>query len=215
MSRPATDARCPRPARGHERRRESRQTAVLRVALLTSERGACFCLLKNVSANGFQARVYGDVRAADCVTIDIPDETVLRGTIIWCRDGDIGVRLRREIDPSTVLRLNDQAETQKRRRLPRIRISAPVTLTMAGHVYRGELLDISHSGALATTSPAMSAQGPVTMTLPDLDPIKGQVRWLDDQKVGIFFNTPLSLQALAAWLSRRNSGTRPNLQACA
>jgi len=215
MSRPATDARCPRPGRGHERRSESRQTAVLRVALLTSERGACFCLLKNVSANGFQARVYGDVRAADCVTIDIPDETVLRGTIIWCRDGDIGVRLRREIDPSTVLRLNDQAETQKRRRLPRIRISAPVTLTMAGHVYRGELLDISHSGALATTSPAMSAQGPVTLTLPDLDPIKGQVRWLDDQKVGIFFNTPLSLQALAAWLSRRSSGTGPNLQACA
>jgi hypothetical protein len=61
----------------------------------------------------------------------------------------------------------------------------------------------------------LPAQGPVTLTLPDLDPIKGQVRWLDDQKVGIFFNTPLSLQALGAWLSRRNSGTGPNLQACA
>ena len=215
MSRPATEARCPRPGRGHERRSECRQTAVLRVALLTSERGTCFCLLKNVSANGFQARVYGDVHAADSVIIDIPDETVLRGTVIWRRDGDIGVRLRREIDPSTVLRLNDQAETQKRRRLPRIRVSAPVTLRMAHRVYRGELLDISHSGALATTSPAMPAQGPVTLTLPDLDPIKGQVRWLDDHRVGIFFNTPLSLQALAAWLSRRNSGAGPGLQACA
>jgi len=215
MSRPASEARCPRPGRGHERRRESRQTAVLRVALLTSERGACFCLLKNVSANGFQARSYGDVRVADFVTILIPDENVLRGTVIWCRDGDIGVRLRREIDPSTVLRLNDQAETQKRRRLPRIRVSAPVTLKMADRVYRGELLDISHSGALATTTPALPAQGPVTLTLPDLDPIKGQVRWLDDQKVGIFFNTPLSLQALGAWLSRRNGGSGPNLQACA
>ena len=215
MSRPATEARCPRPGRGHERRGESRQTAVLRVALLTSERGTCFCLLKNVSANGFQARVYGEVREADCVTIDIPDETVLKGTVIWCRNGDIGVRLRREIDPNTVLRLNDQDETQKRRRLPRIRVSAPVTLKMADRVYRGELLDISHSGALATTTPAMPAQGPVTLTLPDLEPIKGQIRWLDDRRVGIFFNTPLSMQALAAWLSRQDGGTGPNLQACA
>jgi len=187
----------------------------MRVALLTSARGTSFCLLNNVSANGLQARIYGDVRRADQVTIDVPDENSFEGRIVWCRGGSVGVRLRRPIDPSTVLRLNYDEGAQKRRRLPRIQLSVRVTLKLGDLVYKGDLQDISNSGAMVTTAVAVSQAGPAILILPGLDPVNGQVRWQDGQRVGIFFNSPLPLQRLAAWLSDHLELDGPDLAACA
>ncbi|HEX6660491.1 MAG TPA: PilZ domain-containing protein [Sphingomicrobium sp.] len=202
MPNPATKSDA-MPGPHFDRRSEFRETAVLRVALLTSKRGTCFCLLTNMSANGFQARIYGDVRASDQVTLDVPDETQFHGTVVWCHDGYIGVRLRRRIEPKTVLRMNDNGDARKRRRLPRLQVNMHVTLKISQMSFDGELQDISNSGAMIAMADAMAYAGPVMLVLPNLEPIKGQVRWLDNDKVGISFNSPLSLQDLASWLSQR------------
>jgi len=176
---------------------------VLRVALLTSERGTSFCLLKNISANGFHARTYGDVRETDQVTVDIPDENTFRGTVIWRRDEHIGVQLRCPIDPNTVLRLNHEVQKERRRRLPRIRISAQVTVKIGERSLRGELTDISHSGAMVRMAVPIASPSPAVLKLPGFGWIESQIRWIDEQKIGILFNAPVPLQALGAWMDYR------------
>ena len=213
MSNPGSQRQVSQSRFPSDRRADCRQTAVLRVGLLTNERGTSFCLLNNVSANGFQARIYGDVRPADQVTVDVPDENKFLGTVIWCREGNIGVRLKRPIDPSTVLRLNSDAGPQRRRRLPRIQLRVRVALKIGERSYKGDLQDISSSGALVATTAPIADIGPVILILPGFGPIKGQVRWQDELRVGIFFNTPVALKSLANWLVDKAPPTRSELAA--
>ena len=66
-----------------ERRRQVRQLALLRVALLHSGGVSDICVVRNVSPNGLSARVYRKFRAGDAVEIEFRSGELLGGSVVW------------------------------------------------------------------------------------------------------------------------------------
>jgi hypothetical protein len=130
-----------------ERRRQIRQLALLRVALLHAAGVSDICVVRNVSPNGLSARVYRKFRAGDRVEIEFRSGELLAGSVVWEEEYDVGVVFPRPIDVAQVLASRWSTQAEKRRSLPRI------TLDCAGQLSNGlrsvdvTLRDISQGGA--------------------------------------------------------------------
>src|SRR3954462_1346960 len=86
-----------------ERRRQIRQLALLRVALLHAGGASDICVVRNVSPNGLSARVYRKFRDGDEVEIEFRSGELLAGSVVWEEEYDIGVVFPRPIDVAQVL----------------------------------------------------------------------------------------------------------------
>src|SRR3954452_14525071 len=86
-----------------ERRRQLRQLALLRVALLHSGGASDICVVRNVSPNGLSARVFRKLSAGDDVEIEFRSGELLAGSVVWGEEFDIGVVFARPIDVAQVL----------------------------------------------------------------------------------------------------------------
>src|SRR3954454_14269894 len=81
-----------------ERRRQIRQLALLRVALLHAGGASDICVVRNVSPNGLSARVYRKFRDGDEVEIEFRSGELLAGSVVWEEEYDIGIVFPRPID---------------------------------------------------------------------------------------------------------------------
>lgn len=186
-----------------ERRSEFRKTSILRLALMDSSGCTQLCRITNISHQGVQATVFGSVTADSEVSIRVPDEITLDGRIVWVRDRSVGIKLGTPLAHSTLLRFTgEQKGSGRRRRSPRLQISAPACLRSGGRTYAVELVDISPSGAMVRTTLPLPGLGPIVLDALGLPRIAGQIRWLGDLRAGILFNEPVPLETLTHWLRR-------------
>jgi hypothetical protein len=66
------------------------------------------------------------------------------------------------------------------------------------------LRDISQGGArVQIPAPAMELGQIVHLSLPDLPPAAGAVRWVGGAEVGISFNECIAFEQLARWIHER------------
>lgn len=187
--------------RRRDRRSEVRQTSILRLALIDAGGAAQLCRITNVSPQGLQATVFGSAIAGTAVTIRVPDDVTLAGTIVWVKNRCIGIKLDQPLPQSALLRFGGEAAgAAKRRRLPRIEIAATGVLRSASGTYAVEILDISPGGAMVRTPYALPALGPIVLDVSGLPKIGGQIRWLDGTRAGLLFNEAIPLQALTDWI---------------
>lgn len=185
----------------HDRRSQARQTSVLRLALFDADGFTQLCRITNVSLQGLQATVFGSASAGTKVRIRVPDEVSLEGTIVWAKRNCVGIKLDEPLAYSSLLRFGgDGTAHGRRRRLPRIRIAAPASLTSGGRSYPVELTDISPSGAMVRTREPLPPRGPISLNVLGLPRIDAQIRWAADGRAGLLFNQAIELRTLTDWI---------------
>jgi hypothetical protein len=62
------------------------------------------------------------------------------------------------------------------------------------------LRDISQGGASLESEARAAGLGKVQLSLPDLPPIAGVVRWISGPSLGVSFNECLAFETLARWI---------------
>lgn len=68
------------------------------------------------------------------------------------------------------------------------------------------LRDISQGGASLESQAQAAGLGKVQLSLPDLPPIAGLVRWTSGANLGVSFNEFLAFETLARWIQARREG---------
>jgi hypothetical protein len=186
-----------------ERRREPRYTLILRAGVLEQEGRTSFCLVKNISSAGIQLKVYSrPVLGADA-TLRVADEQPVSGRLVWIKDGNAGISFREELDPATLLRVQQKLKPKRRRALPRVAVEASAILRTRGNTLRATLCDISNLGARLRVSADLKAGDKATVEFPELPSISAYVRWADDEEAGLAFETPIPMQIIANWIEGR------------
>ena len=189
-----------------ERRRQVRQLALLRVALLHSGGVSDICVVRNVSPEGLSARVYRKLSAGDEVEIEFRSGELLAGSVVWEQENDVGVVFPRPIDVAQVLASRWSTQSEKRRALPRITVDCAGQLSNGLRSVDVILRDISQGGASLESEAHAAGLGKVRLSLPDLPPIAGVVRWISGQNLGVSFNECLAFETLARWIQAHREG---------
>jgi hypothetical protein len=189
-----------------DRRGQIRQVALLRVALLHAGGASDICVVKNVSPNGLSARVYRKLAPGEQVELEFRSGELLAGSVIWEREGDVGIVFPERIDVTAVLASHTVMEATKRRALPRISVQCTGQLSTGLRSMDIVLRDISQGGASLETKTQMTNLGKVRLSLPDLPPIAGVVRWISGSTVGVSFNQYIAFEQLARWIQARREG---------
>lgn len=189
-----------------DRRRQIRQVALLRVALLHADGTSDICVVKNISPNGLSARAYRKLSAGEQVEIEFRSGELLAGSVVWEDECDVGIVFPQPIDVTEVLANGRTSEKGKRRALPRISVQCPGQLSTGLRSTDVVLQDISQGGASLETNTEVRDLKNVRLSLPDLPPVAGVVRWVCGTKIGISFNEYIAFELLARWIQARREG---------
>ena len=192
----------PGPAR---RRKSERHVSLLRVASLIVGSRRELCLIRNVSAGGMMVRVYSDIATETPVSIELKQGEPISGTVRWVKDDLAGVTFDKPIDIISLISISAEGP---RPRLPRVEVSCTAWVREDASVYRMKSSNISQGGIMVIGSADLPVGAKVVVTLIDLPPTPGIVRWKDGEAHGISFNRPLALAPLVSWLRAQQDSLR-------
>jgi len=181
-----------------ERRKSKRYTTTMRVGMMTTDAGSQLCLVKNISAGGLRAQTFSPVVVGAHARIELKTGQIFSGKIIWVQDDHFGLKCARSIDVEEVLTSASALPPGHSVRLPRIDIRRGVTIRLGSLIFRGETVNISQGGCKLALKQPIDA-GEVVVSIAGLYPIRGVVRWREENCVGIEFNELIPLSRLAAW----------------
>ena len=92
---------------------------------------------------------------------------------------------------------------QQRRQQPRIEVQCCARIRIGNRQYAGYIHNISEAGARLRTISPIRRLGRVTLQLPDLPPIRCELRWTDSYNAGVAFNLRLAKADLRKWIETR------------
>jgi hypothetical protein len=193
-----------------ERRRQQRQITPLRVTTLHTTGGQELCVVRNISGGGLQARVYRRLDPGAAVSIELGAEHPVPARVLWFRDWQIGAEFLQPVDVDEALSACPRNDNGRNVRLPRLEVRCPARLQIGARAYAVRLCDISEGGAKVEMRTAIKKLSSVTLSLPDLPPAAGYVRWVEGLRVGIGFEEPLPHEVLARWVESRHGVAHPN-----
>jgi hypothetical protein len=192
-----------------ERRLQQRHAAPLSVALLHREERHELCLVRNISAGGLQGQVYRTVERGSTLEVEIRPGERIPAKVVWSRDWHIGVEFLRLVDLDEALKGQFTRNSDPEFRSPRLEVSCPGRLQIGSRAYPVRLCDISEGGAKVEMRTPMKKLSAATLSLPDLPPAPGYVRWVDDKRLGMGFDEPLPHHVLAGWAQARGARLAP------
>jgi hypothetical protein len=91
-----------------------------------------------------------------------------------------------------------------RRRTQRHSIQCRAKIQIGKRHYTGYIHNISRAGAKLRTISPIRKLGSVVLTLPDLPPIRCELRWTDSYNAGVQFARALRSADFAAWAEARS-----------
>ena len=188
----------PRPC---DRRSDDRILPMLRVAKLTTARGEQLVRVRNVSAGGLMAEAGQPVSIGDVVTIELSSQKI-PGSIVWIRDGTVGVKFDQNIDLGELL-AGRKPRHGFRTRPPRLEVRCKASLRVDKIYYTVDVHDISLGGMKVEPIEEYCLGKKVVVVVESLRPVRGEIRWYSDRKAGIVFDEPLSFEELAEWVGKR------------
>jgi hypothetical protein len=186
-----------------ERRKEPRYTLILRVAVLEQQGRSSLCLVKNVSSSGVQIKFYAKPILATDSSIRVADEPAVKGRITWLKDDVAGMSFDDELDPATLLRVQQKLKPNRRRNMPRVSVDALAVVRTGGRTWRAEVCDISSLGARVRTSSALREGDRAVVAFADMPSLNAYVRWSDGGESGLVFETPIPMPIIAHWIEGR------------
>jgi hypothetical protein len=182
-----------------DRRGDNRHMTVLRVAKLETRRGQELCLVRNISAGGLMANIYSNLVVGDGVVVEFKVEDRFAGRVVWRRENQVGVQFEETADVSALLNAEESGEGW-RARSPRIDVDQPARLRHGARYHGVTLTNISQGGAGLAAADELEAGARIVLTIPDLPPVPGVVRWYANGHAGIAFDERLRLDLLAQWV---------------
>jgi hypothetical protein len=180
-----------------ERRDQPRHITLLRVGLLHTGDAKELCVVRNISEGGLSVRVYRGVPLGHRVRVELRPGELLEGFVLWVRHRDVGIGFRETADVQSILASRWVTETGKRQRWPRLEVRCHTRLRLGSRFYSGMLCDISQGGAKVRLQRRPCGVGEAVLTLPDLPPFRGVVRWVDESVIGLSFNERMPFEVLA------------------
>jgi PilZ domain len=192
-----------------ERRSNKREIMILRAGLLEQDGKPFFCLVRNVSSTGIQAKLYGASARRGDVIVRVADEEPIAGRIVWIRNGNAGIAFDGGIDPTILLRLQQKLTPAKRRSMPRVKATSYGALLIDGRIIQAVLRDISSLGARVTTSRSLEVGALASIRLPNLPEMKAYVRWTECSNSGLVFETPIPMHIIGQWIDGQ-CATKPS-----
>lgn len=186
-----------------ERRGGERHLKILRVGTLIIDGRRELCLIRNISAGGLMAHVYSHVLTSQRVTVELKTNQQVAGRIAWTKEANAGIAFDSEIDIGDLLANPAVLDNGWRARAPRIEVDRPATLRVGARLYRVQTVDISQSGLKIETDATLEEGRAAVVTLDNLPPLPGVLRWQNGRMAGMSFNEMLPLADLIAWLKRR------------
>ena len=94
-------------------------------------------------------------------------------------------------------------EPSCQRQFMRFSIACPARIRIGTRQYFGYLDNISQGGAKLRTVTAIRGPGPVLLRLPDLAPLRCELRWSGAYDAGVSFKSSFSLVQLQRWAATR------------
>lgn len=185
-----------------DRRRNARHVTVLRVAKLRTDYGEELCLVRNISSTGLMAHIYSTLEVGDPITAEFKSGQSVPGKIAWRREGMIGVQFNRRVDAAAILSNDDRPPAEEQySRPPRVKMEVRARMRIGARYSMVTLIEISQGGANIRTCEAREMDERVVLLVNGLPPIEGSVRWQEGENVGIAFDVPVRLDALASWVA--------------
>jgi hypothetical protein len=188
-----------------QRRKSERHLSLLRVASLILGGRRELCLIRNVSAGGMMIRTYSNIAPETRVSIELKQGEPIAGTVRWVEDDLAGVTFDKPIDIINLISISAEGP---RPRLPRVEVSCTAWVREDASVHRMKGANISQGGIMVIGPADLPVGAKVVVTLIDLPPTAGIVRWKDGEAHGINFNRPLALAPLVAWLRAQQDNLR-------
>ncbi len=96
-----------------------------------------------------------------------------------------------------------RGEGFKPRRFERRTVRCPVRVRIGNRQYAAYLDNASDGGVKLRTGCAIVPAERVIVQIPDLPPIKGELRWVSGREAGVAFPLVDGLAPLSEWLERR------------
>ena len=188
----------PRPA---ERRDEERVMPILRIAKLTAPSGEQLIRIRNVSAGGLMAEAGRPVGVGEPVMLELSNQRI-PSTIVWTRDGTIGVKFDQNLDLGELL-AGRKPRHGLRARPPRLEVQCRASIRIGKLYYTVDVQNISLGGLKVEPIEEYCVGKDVVVVVESLRPVKGSVRWFSERQAGIVFDKPLSFDELADWIGKR------------
>jgi hypothetical protein len=190
----------------NERRSEQRGATVFRPVLIETEDFAGFCLVRNLSPQGMQGKVYTTFAATQPISILFSDDAVVRGQLVWCEGEHIGVRFDKAIVVPDMLAHLARKQIDGRPTRPlRLAVHSDAELLIEGRRIDAEIQDISQKGVKVRTSYVRPGEE-ILVELRAMAPRKAIVRWSQAGMAGLNFLRPLSFDELAQWVVGQQMG---------
>jgi hypothetical protein len=168
---------------------------------------AGFCLVRNLSPDGFMGQVYTQFPEASVIFIQFGADRIHKGAVVWCKGGQVGVQFNQAIDVEELLsHLGSKIVEGRVNRAPRLAMTCEAELKRGDHLSSLALQDISQRGLKASTSSSVRVGDEVQVCLPDLEPRKAIVRWSKDGAIGLNFVRSLAFEELAHWVLQQQLG---------
>lgn len=186
-----------------DRRGGERHITLLRVGKLITERAQELCLIRNISSGGLSARVYSPLTLGEPVSVELMSDHQVAGEIVWIEESNIGVRFDEKIDVATMLTVRNAMKDGRKPRAPRLEVPCRARLRIGARYYQVEVRDLSQGGVKVEIGDIVHPDQAAVVMLDGLPPMHGVVRWYQDERAGISFNTAIPLDRLTHWLAQR------------
>lgn len=195
--------------REQERRADDRsKLSVYRAATLRWRDLEALCLIRNISPGGLMGILHKSLYEGARVTVEIRSGQYIPGRVVWSRDEMIGVRFDQRIDVMEVLQAPSTGEPGAIQRMPRLRIACAAALQLPSQTQRVNLVDVSQGGAKIEAE-GLRVGDDVILTIRDLEPRRGTVRWVRGGRAGIAFLAAIPFDRLARWAVERQAESNP------
>lgn len=182
-----------------EMRAAPRFTLMLRAAKLATDEGEFLCVLRDVSASGFKAKLFHPLPDAGRFELELGSGERFIVEPVWERDGHAGFRFVG--GPIDVHALVEEAGPFPKRHI-RLALDLPVLIEAGGLRHSAVLRNLSQHGALIEIEPGLALGQLVCFKAKGLPELDGRVRWRRGKAHGLVFQQGFRLDQLAELAAR-------------
>lgn len=174
-----------------------RGAAVFFPVLLKAEEFAGYCMVTNLAPDGMKAKVYATFSRPQPVSVHFASHELIKGTLVWSGQNEVGVRFDRVIDVARVLSsLAGKSVGIGPNRPPRLATRCLAEISDGDQCQYVEVRDISQRGAKVLTKLGRPGQK-VAVQIDELDERTATVQWSRSGSAGLVFAEPLTFDDLA------------------
>lgn len=187
--------------------------AVLDAAWLVSETERRPCHLRKFSAAGATLRVAAPLEPGDVLILELQNGQAIEGHIGWSTEDEAGFVFDAPMDVVSTLARNLAILPAERRRVPRVELQQSVGIRHGDQFEMGRTRDLSQAGVGLETRLDLAEGDAVQVAFDGMSALGGIVKWAQDGKAGIAFDTELAWQTLMPWLREAQNAPSPRTPA--